>query len=162
MNFSPFLCAIPSEVADALPKVSMLGTEEGTYAVARLIMNIVDWIFNLFGLSHHPTLELWIYSALVFAISWGIGWITQIIVLFIVDQIGKRWKGSIYEELIKAKFFHKISRIIPAIIFLIFIQFTMQEHSQLSNWLSRLTWISLLDTSPSPRDEEACRLASSA
>ena len=143
MNITSILCSLPTEVTDTLPKVSMLGTEEGTYAVARLIMNIVDWIFNLFGLSHHPTLELWIYSALVLAISWGIGWITQIIVLFVVDQIGKRWKGSIYEELTKAKFFHKISRIIPAIFFLIFIQFTMQEHSLLSNWLSRITWIYL-------------------
>lgn len=143
MNFTSIICAIPSEAAETLPKVTMLGGEEGTYAVARLIMYIVDWIFNLFGLTHHPNLELWIYSALVFAISWGIGWVTQIIVLFIVNQIGKRWKGSIYSELTRAKFFHKISRIIPAIIFLIFIQFTMQEHSQLSNWLSRITWIYL-------------------
>lgn len=143
MNITSLLCAIPSEVTEALPKVNMLGTEEGTYAVARLIMYMVDWIFNLFGLSHHPTLELWIYSILVFAISWGIGWVTQIIVLFIVEQIGKRWKGSIYEDLTNAKFFHKISRIIPAIFFLVFIQFTMQEHSLLSNWLSRITWIYL-------------------
>lgn len=143
MNTTSILCSIASEAPDTLPKVTMLGTEEGTYAVARLIMYIVDWIFNFFGLSHHPTLELWIYSALVFAISWGIGWITQIVMLFIVDQIGKRWRGSIYEDLTRAKFFHKISRIIPAIFFLIFIQFTMQEHSLLSNWLSRVTWIYL-------------------
>ena len=143
MNIASILCLVSSEVTEALPKVTMLGGEEGTYAVARLIMYIVDWIFNLFGLSHHPTLELWIYSALVFAISWGIGWVTQIIVLFVVDMIGKKWKGSIYEDLTRAKFFHKISRIIPAIVFLIFIQFTMQEHSQLSNWLSRITWIYL-------------------
>lgn len=143
MNLHSLLCFIPSEVADKLPTVTMPGTEEGTYAVARLIMNIVDWLFNLFGLTHHPTLELWVYSILVFLISWGIGWVTQIIILFIVDQIGKRWKGSIYEQLTEAKFFHRISRIIPAIFFLIFIQFTMQEHSMLSSWLSRITWIYL-------------------
>ena len=143
MNIHPLLCLIPSEVADKLPTVTMLGTEEGTYEVARIIMNIVDWIFNFFGLSHHPTLELWIYSIMVFAISWGIGWITQIVILFIVEQIGKRWRGSIYEDLTRAKFFHRISRIIPAIFFLIFIQFTMQEHSLLSSWLSRMTWIYL-------------------
>ncbi len=143
MNIHNLLCSIPSEVADKLPTVNMPGTEEGTYAVARLIMNIVDWIFKFLGLNHHPTLELWIYSILVFLISWGIGWITQIIILFIVDQIGKRWKGNIYEQLTNAKFFHRISRIIPAIFFLIFIQFTMQEHSMLSSWLSRITWIYL-------------------
>ena len=143
MNISLILCMIPAEDAAELPKVTMPGTEDGTYAVAHMIMQIVDWIFNFFGMSHHPTLELWIYSALVFAISWGIGWITQLVILFIVEQIGKRWKGSIYQDLTKAKFFHKISRIIPAIVFLIFIQFTMQEHSMLSNWLSRITWIYL-------------------
>ncbi len=143
MNLHSLLCFIPSEVADKLPTVNMPGTEEGTYAVARLIMNIVDWIFNFLGLTHHPTLELWIYSILVFLISWGIGWITQIIILFIVDQIGKRWKGSIYDQLTEAKFFHRISRIIPAIFFLIFVQFTMKEHSMLSSWLSRITWIYL-------------------
>lgn len=143
MNLHSFLCLIPSEVVDKLPTVTMPGTEEGTYAVARTIMHIVDWIFNLFGLSHHPTLELWIYCILVLAISWGIGWIAQLIILFIVDQIGKRWKGSIYEQLTEAKFFHRISRIIPAIFFLIFIQFTMQDHSMLSSWLSRITWIYL-------------------
>ncbi len=143
MNILTTLCAIPSEIVDKLPAVNMLGTEEGTYEVARLIMYIVDWIFQFFGLAHHPTLELWIYSILVFAISWGIGWVTQIVILFIVDQIGKRWKGSIYHNLIAAKFFHKISRVIPAIFFLIFIQFTMQQHSLLSSWLSRITWIYL-------------------
>ena len=54
MNITSILCTIPSDVADnvseTLPKVSMLGTEEGTYAVARLIMYIVDWIFHLDGL----------------------------------------------------------------------------------------------------------------
>ncbi|MDE7419022.1 MAG: mechanosensitive ion channel family protein [Muribaculaceae bacterium] len=143
MNISTILCAIPTELADKLPTVNMLGTEEGTYAVARMIMNIVDWIFNLFGLSHHPTLELWVYSILVFAISWGIGYITQLVILFIVNQVGKRWKNPIYADLRNAGFFHKISRIIPALYFLIFIQFTMQQHSGLSNWLSRATWIFL-------------------
>lgn len=143
MTHFSLLSTIPADTVNELPKVTMLGTEEGTYQVARIIMYIVDWIFNVFGLAHHPTLELWIYSILVFAISWGIGWITQLVVLFIVDQIGRRWKGSIYENLTQARFFHKVSRIIPAIFFLIFIQFTMQQHSSLSSWLSRMTWIYL-------------------
>ena len=134
---------ILADIADKLPTVTMPVGEQGTYEVARIIMSIVNWIFDFFGLSHHATLELWIYSILVFAISWGIGYIAQITILFIVDQIGRRWKGNIYSNLMQAHFFHKISRIIPAIFFLIFIQFTMQEHSSLSSWLSRITWIYL-------------------
>ncbi|MDE6650137.1 MAG: mechanosensitive ion channel family protein [Muribaculaceae bacterium] len=143
MNIHTILCSITSEAAHRLPTVSMLGTEEGTYAVARIIMSIVDWIFKLFGLSHHPTLELWIYSILVFAISWGIGYITKWVILFIVNQVSKRWKNPIYLDLTNAHFFNKISKIIPALYFLVFIQFTMQQHSDLSGWLSRITWIYL-------------------
>lgn len=129
--------------AATLPTVAIPVGEESTYHLARIIMGIVTWILDLFGASHHPTLVLWIYSILVFAISWGIGYVTQIAILFIVDHIGKKWSGSVYRNLINARFFHSICKIIPAITFLIFIQFTMQEHSSLSNWLSRLTWIYL-------------------
>lgn len=138
------LCTITGEVADKLPDVGIPGTEEGTYEIARLIMIAVQWIFDHLGLAHHATLELFVYSALVFAISWGIGIVAQYVILFIVNEIGKRWKGDIYEELTNAHFFHKSSRIIPAIFFLIMIQFTMQQHSALNSWLSRLTWIYLV------------------
>lgn len=136
-------CGVLAEVTEKLPKLAVPGTEEGTYEVAGFIMSIVDWILKLFGLSHHSTLELTIYSILVFAISWGIGYVAQVVILFIVNQVGKRWKDSIYTNLRNARFFHKIARIIPALFFLVFIQFTMQQHSSLSNWLSRITWIYL-------------------
>lgn len=137
------LCTIAGAVTDKLPDVGIPGTEEGTYEIARLIMIAVQWIFDHLGLAHHATLELFVYSALVFAISWGVGIVAQYVILFIVNEIGKRWKGDIYEELTNAHFFHKSSRIIPAIFFLIMIQFTMQQHSALNSWLSRLTWIYL-------------------
>lgn len=137
------ICNILAEVADKLPNLSVPGTEEGTYEVAGIIMSIVDWILKLFGLARHSTLELTIYSVLVFAISWGIGYVAQVVILFVVNQVGKHWKGSIYTNLRNARFFHKIARIIPALFFLVFIQFTMQQHSSLSSWLSRITWIYL-------------------
>lgn len=138
------ILAFIAEDTGKFPSVAVPSpAEEGTYELAGLIMRMVNWILNEFGLDHHPTLVLTIYSVLVFAIAWGIGYVAQLVILFIVDQIGKRWRGSIYVNLVKAHFFHRISRIIPAIFFLIFIQFTMQEHSSLSSWLSRLTWIYL-------------------
>lgn len=124
---------------------AVVPTAEGeTYEIAKLLMGAVSWIFDQLGLAHHSSMELFVYAVLVFLISWGVGIITQYVILFIVDQIGKKWKGDIYDELTKAHFFHKASRIIPAIFFLIMIQFTMQQHSSLSSWLSRLTWIYLM------------------
>lgn len=139
------LSGLIAEDSAHLPSVEMpLHADESTYEVARIIMKIVDWIFNTIGLHHHATLELVVYAILVFAISWGIGYIAQLVILSVVHLVSKRWKGNIYSNLIQAKFFHRIARIIPAIFFLIFIQFTMQQHSSLSSWLSRITWIYLV------------------
>lgn len=138
------ICKIADDVVQTMSSVVVPGAEDETYEIAKLIMGAVTWIFDHVGLAHHPTLELFVYAALVFLISWGIGIIVQYIILFVVEQIGKRWKGDIYQELTKARFFHKVCRIVPAIFFLIMIQFTMQQHSSLSSWLSRLTWIYLM------------------
>lgn len=137
------LCSIAGEVSDKMPAVGIPGAEDETYEIAKLLMGAVTWIFDHVGLAHHATLELFVYAVLVFLISWGVGIVAQYVILFVVEQIGKKWKGDIYDELTKAHFFHKASRIIPAIFFLIMIQFTMQQHSSLSSWLSRLTWIYL-------------------
>ncbi len=137
-------CRATGEIADKIPSVVMPGTEEETYAVARLIMKAVHWIFDHIGLSHEANLELFVYAMLVFAISWGIGIVAQYVILSAVRVIARKWNGDIYDELTKAHFFHKASRIVPAIFFLIFIQFTMQQHSSLSSWLSRITWIYLI------------------
>ncbi len=130
-------------MSNQLPTMTVPGAEDETYEIAKMIISTVNWIFENLGLERQATLELFVYAVLVFLISWGIGIIAQYVILFIVDQIGKRWTGDIYEELTKARFFNKASRIIPGIFFLIMIQFTMQQHSSLSSWLSRMTWIYL-------------------
>lgn len=142
MNTLP-LCLISGDVSKQMTAAVVPEAVDETYEIAKLIMGAVTWIFDHIGLEHHATLELFVYSALVFLISWVVGVVVQYVVLFIVDQIGKRLKSDIYEDLRKAHFFHKASRIVPAIFFLIMIQFTMQQHSSLSSWLSRITWIYL-------------------
>lgn len=137
------LCEITDSVTDKMTDAMVPEAVDETYQIGKFIMNIVKWIFDHIGLEQHANLELFVYAALVFAISWGIGIVAQYIILFIVNIIAKKWKGDIYEELTKAHFFHKASRIIPAIFFLIMIQVTMQQHSSLGSWLSRITWIYL-------------------
>lgn len=138
------LCGIPGDVDQAMTDAVVSTAEGETYEIAKLLMGTVSRIFDQLGLAHHSSMELFVYAVLVFLISWGVGIITQYVILSVVDQIGKKWKGDIYDELTKAHFFHKASRIIPAIFFLIMIQFTMQQHSSLGSWLSRLTWIYLM------------------
>lgn len=134
-----------AEHAKTVPDVVLSETaEQSTYFLARIVMDVVHWILNLFGLAQDHTLFIWIYAAVVFAISYGIGVLITWIVLLICDIAGHHIKSSIYKKLTDAHFFSRTCRIIPAIVFLIFIQYTMTTYSSLSAWLTRITWIYLL------------------
>lgn len=141
MNIALILNMIATETPD-LPAVELHGTtEEGYYAVATLIMKAVYWILDLFGLEHHGALFTFIYAALVFLIAFAIGQFVKWIILYIVDHLANYVKYDLYVRLRESHFFSKICRIVPAIVFLIFIQFTLVSKATLALWLNRLTWI---------------------
>ena len=117
------------------------GTEQPTYFIARILMQSVSWILNLVGLNNHSTLFLWLYAILVFVVSVVLGYCVQWLSVKILNTIGPHVKNQFYKYLVQQKFFTKICRIIPALIFLILIEFTLYTHSSLSSWLSRVTWI---------------------
>lgn len=129
-------------VQNTLPTVDLSPvTEEGTYFIARLIMKLVDWILALLGMENNETLFTIIYAAIVFMVAWGLGLVVSWIVMVVVRKVGKHWKWSIYEKLSQADFFTKVARLIPAIFFLILLQFTLNTKETLSMWLTRFTWI---------------------
>lgn len=137
---------IPHEVAhgalETMPKVDLSEpAQESTYAIARLLMKAVDFLLSLVGLDGSTTLHTILYACLVFFIAIGIGYVVKWIVLFILNHIGKHLHSDIYNYLIDVKFFTKTSRIIPAIVFLIFIQFTLNGKETLASWLTRLCWM---------------------
>lgn len=115
-----------------------------TYAIGRWLMDCVEWLLNLIGMSHHETLVTTLYACLVFLISFVLGRGLQWGLVFILKKIDPHVKASLYNYLIRQNFFTKICRIIPALVFLIFIQVTMNADATLSSWLSRLTWIWIL------------------
>lgn len=112
-----------------------------SYAIAQCIMSVVDWILGIFGLDHHLTLVTFLYAAVVLGISLVVGWVVQWLVLHAVREVAKRWDNSIYHQLTGVRFFHKACRIIPPLVFLILIQFTLSNHNSLSTWLTRLSLI---------------------
>lgn len=120
------------------------GTEESSYYIARILMDCVAWFMNLIGLSPHSSLFLWLYSILVFAVAIGVGVCAQWLMVWILKLIDPHVKSQFYRYLSDHKFFTKLCRIIPALVFLILIQFTLNSHSSLSSWLSRLTWVYVL------------------
>lgn len=119
--------------------------EQSTYFLARIVMQVVHWILDLFGLGNSQTAFIWVYALVVLAIAWGVGIVFTWIILAAVKIVGRHWKAEIYSYLTEAKFFSKTCRIVPPIVFLIFIQFTLnQSHATLAMWLTRITWIYLI------------------
>lgn len=119
--------------------------EQSTYFLARIVMKVVHWLLDLIGLEHNHDLFIWLYAIVVFCISIGVGYIVKWLVLLVVRIVGSHLKSKMYHRLTDANFFSKSCRMIPAIVFLIFLQFTMTSYSTgLAAWLSRLTWIYLL------------------
>lgn len=137
---------LPQEVVheglEAMPKVDLSeSAQEGTYAIAHLLMKVVDAILSLVGMQGNTVLSTILYAALVFFIAIGIGYLVKWIVVFMMNHIGNRLHSVIYGYLIDEQFFTKTARIIPAIVFLIFIEFTLNGRETLASWLTRLTWI---------------------
>lgn len=131
-----------TDALDALPKVDLShNAQEGTYAIARLLMDTVNDILKFFDQQNNSTLFTVLYALLVFLIAWGIGYIVQRTVMFLMNHLGKHIHAPIYGYLRDVKFFTRTFRIIPAIVFLIFIEFTLNGRVTLSSWLTRLTWI---------------------
>lgn len=96
-----------------------------TYAVSEFIMKIVRWILGVFGLREDHDVAQFLYAALVFLIAWGIGVVLQKVVVWGIHALGDRVPSAWYRHLRALHCFSKICRIIPPIVFLILIEFTM-------------------------------------
>lgn len=140
---------IPQQVAEQagkaasqVPHMDLSTTaEEGSYFIARIIIKVVRFILDLIGQGHNSTLFQWIYAILVFLVAIGIGYVCKWIVLGIVRKIGKHLSMSWYADLTTYHFFSKTVRLIPALVFIILIKFTLYKSATLSLWLTRLSWI---------------------
>ena len=131
-----------SAVTHPVDVTHFIGNNTGSsYALAQFIMKIVDWILGVFGLEHNNTLVTFLYAAVVFGVAIVVGRITQVIVLGGVHAFARRWNSQTYKALTSVRFFHKLCRVIPAIVFLILIQFTLSNHDALSTTLTKLTLI---------------------
>lgn len=117
-------------------------TEETTYAIARWLMNIVDWFLKLIGMTHEPHLFTVLYAALVLIMAVVVGMVLKWVVVFILDHIiSPHVKSDLYAYLVSQNFFSRTCRIVPALLFLILLQFTLTGRQSLASWLSRLSWI---------------------
>lgn len=129
----------PVKAIENLQDVLLPEQADQYWSVARFIMHISYDILRFFHAEHDKNLFIFVYALLVFIISFGIGLLLQCIIVAIGKRINNRTKNDIYTNLVGDKFFTRICRLIPAILFLIFIQFTLTSHTSLSEWLTRIT-----------------------
>lgn len=132
---------IAGSPATVVPGVDIHDETQGTFAIAHWLMDIVRWFLGLFHADDNSALFTFVYAVVVFIVSWLVGWVLQWIVLGIVRIIGKHVKGKGYDALTDDHFFTKIVRVVPAIVFLILIEFTLNSKLTLASWLTRLTWV---------------------
>lgn len=145
MNLTNILLLIPKEITEDLPMVHAHGiTEEGYYTVANWIMRGVEWILDVVGLEHNDIVFTTIYAICVFLIAFGIGQLVKLCIVYIVDHLKVLSKYDLYERLRESHFYEKICRIVPPIVFLIFIQFTLTYKVTLATWLTRITWVYII------------------
>lgn len=136
---------IPNQTTNALDKLTDMQlsphAEESSYLIARLLMRFDNWLLSLVGLEHNETLFTWIYVILVFLVAIAAGYVAKFFILAIVKRIGKHLLSDWYQNLTQIHFFSKACRIIPALVFVILLKFTMNGKAVLEDWLGRFTWI---------------------
>lgn len=128
----------PSQADIALAAID--AGHDSSYAVATFLLKIVDWILSPLGLSGNDTAETVVYAIVVFLVSIVVGYIAKWVILGLMRKFGERIAGDLYGFLREENFFDKLCRMIPALVFLILIQFTLvTTRSELAGWLTKFT-----------------------
>ncbi len=131
-----------TDAAIQLPTVALSPHgEQDYYAIARALMDADKLLLGLIGQENNVTLFNTVYTILVVALAFVVGWIVQWIIVGLFRRLGDRLHNDMYMDLRNARFFSKTARIIPPLIFLILIQFTLTHKATLASWLERFAWI---------------------
>lgn len=120
------------------------GTQESTYAIARLLMGWVKHIMTFLHISNNETIFIWLYAILVLGIAVLAGTIVQWILVLLLRALDKHINFDFYKDLVKHRYFTKVCRIIPPLVFLILIQFTLYTQESIAKWLTRISWVYVL------------------
>lgn len=137
------LTTIIAEATDKMPALHIAETvtEQSTYAVARLLMNLSSWLIKTLHLPKTDDVFVVVYALVVFAVAFAAGWIVKTICVFILRHISFKNKLSLYDILVGKHFFIKLCNVIPPLLFVILIQFTLYTHVTLASWLTRVSWV---------------------
>lgn len=129
---------------DLSPVALPASTSEHYYGIAKFFMKLAHDILKLFHLEQNGEWFISVYAIIIFLVAFGVGYLLQWGSVKLGRALARHLKSQIYMNMLKDRFFTQVCRIIPAIIFLVLIQFTLISHVQLADWLTRLTWIYII------------------
>lgn len=139
---SAFIIQSVSEISESVNLSRFIGDARGvSCSAAKFIMSIVDWMLGAFGLDDDETVVTLLYAAVVLGVAVAVGRVAQWVILKLVKMLTRRWSSGVYRALMSQRFFHKIGRVIPPIVFLALIRFTLSNHNTLSDILTTLTLV---------------------
>lgn len=119
---------------------------EGTHFVASILMDIVKFVTHIFGLSNDETVISVLYVALVVTIAVLFGNLIKWGVVKLFDLISTKNRYSILGLLMQGHFFTKSARIIPPLVMLVLVQFSLSPESVWVQWFVKLIWIFIICT----------------
>ncbi len=115
--------------------------DSSTHYIAGKIMDFSEWLLSLVGLTGDVTLRNAVYSAVVICMALVVGAVVKWILLKIVRKIADHTQIEFIRRLRQGYFFTKMSRIIPALVVIVFLQFSFVGRDILSVILNKVAWI---------------------
>lgn len=123
-----------------LPQIA----NESAHFIASILMDIVRGICNFFGWESNDDVVSLLYASLVIVIAILIGALVRTIVLWTVRKIAMHTAYTLMKDLRHNNFFTKLCRIIPPLVMILLMQFTLSGNDKIILWIEKCTWIYIL------------------
>lgn len=136
------ISALIKQATEMVPKIALPDpvSEQGTYAVARMLMKWVKEVMAFLHLPNNENIFIFIYAVVVFALAFAAGWLFRFLLVRLLRHIHLKKPSAMYNIMVERHFFIKTTKIIPPLVFLILIQFTLYTHESIASWLTRISW----------------------
>lgn len=110
----------------------------------RWLADLAYAVLDLLGLNHHPHLALVVYCMIVLAMAIGIGLLIKWGVRGILHLTARRVKSDFIRIIIQGRFITSLTDIIPPLIYLTLLHFTVWQYASLTKVLENLTLIYII------------------
>lgn len=117
---------------------------ESAHLIASILMSIVRFICDMFGIEHNENIVSLLYATLVILIAIVVGGLIRSGILWVVKKICAHTPYEVLRDLAKYNFFTKICRIIPPLMIILLMQFALTSEDIIINWIEKGVWIYIL------------------